>query len=186
MIKKKYCCIYKYISLMKRIFFFLCIFNTFLFAQEKETNYKYWLNFGIGGQHELSSSFALNYNFSIEKHFLQAGYHFSGAIINLNGGFLQPSGGNILHAYNISYGERLMSNYFLSAAFIGPSLVTGKVNNQADNISKSYTTIGLSIEAQWIFRAANELGLGIEFYGNLNRYQNISAISFIIYLSNNK
>jgi hypothetical protein len=171
---------------MKKIFLCLLMLSVSLFAQEKDSSYKYWLNFGVGGEHELSSSFALNYNFSIKNHFIQAGYHFSGAIMNIEGGLLQPSGGNIFHSFNLSYGERLMSDYFLSSAFIGPSLVTGKTKKEADLKSKKYTTIGLAIETQWIFRAANELGFGIEFYGNLNHYQNIAAVSFLIYLSNNK
>jgi len=147
-------------------------------AQNEDTTYKYWIT--TGGWIDKNVSLNFNYSFSLCDNFYKVGYF-------IRGGFSQnPSVGEdgyLFNSVDISIGRRLQSEWFQSSLFVGPSFVFGKKRIAPGNNEK-YNTVGLETDIQLLFRPANEIGLGIGLYGNLNFIKNYAGININLSFGN--
>jgi hypothetical protein len=165
----------------KTILVLLMFFSVnFIYAQKGDSTYKYWMT--VGGWVDRDIRLNFNYSFSLGNNFYKVGYF-------IRGGFSQnPSIGNDGYLYNsfdISIGKRFQSEWFQVAFFAGPSYVFGKKQISPDNDEKFYT-IGLETDVQLLFRPANEVGVGIGLYGNINFERSFVGININITLGNGK
>ncbi len=167
---------------MKRFFIILFIVfsGNLLLAQKEDSTYKYWIT--IGGWIEKNVSLNFNYSFSLGNNFYKVGYF-------TRGGFSQsPSVGKDGYLFNtidISIGKRLKSEWFNICLFLGPSYVFGK-KRISQGIYEKYSTFGLESDVQLLFRPADEIGIGVGFYGNLNFTKNYAGININLTLGNGK
>ncbi len=167
---------------MKKTILVLLIFflANSLYAQKEDSTYKYWVT--VGGLINKNVSLNFNYIFSSHNNFYKVGYF-------IRGGFSQnPSIGDDGYLYNsfdISIGKRLQTEWFQVAFFAGPSYVFGKKQISEDNDEK-FNTIGLETDVQLLFRLANEVGIGIGLYGNLNFEKSFVGININITIGNGK
>jgi len=133
-----------------------------------------WTNVGLIGigmfqTAELAAHAGINTNFSVKKLFVQVG---------INGNF--AGFGDYISDINISIGKREFGRFYHISGFIGPGLVIGDVDFDR------FTTIGLSINIQLVFKPIKPAGIGIGIYGNLNNRQSVIGIRGIIHFSNGK
>jgi hypothetical protein len=77
--------------------------------------------------------------------------------------------------FNYSYGKEFKSRYFLTTISTGPSINTGRLNN-----NKSFLTIGLSANLTFCVRVLPDLALGIEVFSNSNFLQSTHGVRIII------
>jgi hypothetical protein len=167
---------------MRKIFLPLLVvfLSNPLAAQEKDTTYKYWITVGAWIGRNLSEN--LSYNFSLGDNFYKVGYF-------IRGGFSEtPSVGEDGYLFNtvdISVGKRLQSKWFQSSMFVGPSFVFGKKRASFGN-TDDYETAGLEADIQLLFRPANEVGIGVGLYGNLNFVKNYIGLNVNLTLGNGK
>lgn len=151
-----------------------------LFAQEKDTTYKYWITFGSWIDRDIATN--INYSFSLGNNFYKVGYF-------IKGGFSQtPSVGDngyLFNSVDISVGRRLLFEWFQTSAFAGPSFVFGKKRISQNNTEK-YNTVGFQTDIQLLFKPADEFGVGIGLYGNLNFVKNYSGININLTIGNGK
>lgn len=147
---------------------------------KEDTTYKYWIS--VGGWIGKNVSLNFNYSFSLGGNFYKVGYF-------TRGGFSQnPSVGNDGYLFNtidISVGKRLQSEWFQTSVFAGLSYVFGKKEISQGNYEKYYT-LGLESDIQLLFRIADEIGLGVGLYGNLNFIKNYAGININLILGNGK
>ena len=95
-----------------------------------------------------------------------------------NDGFMHRS-------VDISIGDRWQSEWFQSSFFVGPAFVFGEKKNVVGD-RKNYNTIGVETELQLLFRLANEVGIGLGLYGNLNFQKNFSGFNINFTFGNGK
>ncbi len=163
---------------MKKIFLAVLItFASNLLAQEKDTTYKYWVTLGLG---VIKTSINLSYNFSIDDKFYKVGYLNRGGLLTTTG-----KDGYLYNSMDISIGKRLQTEWFQISLFSGPSYVFGKKRATSGDHEK-YNTIGLETDAQLLFRAANEVGIGLGLYSNLNFERSYAGINISLTLGNGK
>ncbi len=150
------------------------------YAQERDTSYKYWMT--IGGWIDRDVNLNFNYSFSLGPDFYKVGYF-------IRGGFSQnpiPStNGYLYHSVDISIGKRLQSKWFQASLFAGPSYIFGEKRVAANNNEK-YNTIGLETDLQLLFRLADEVGIGLGLFGNLNFEKNFTGFDINLTLGNGK
>jgi len=165
---------------MKETIFVLLIFFSanFLYAQKVESTYKYWMTVGFWAHTDITVNF--DYNFSVNNNFYKIGYLING--ISLWNGGLTSINHRVI---NISIGKRLQTEWFQLAFFAGPSYVFGKKQISVNNTAK-FNTIGLETDLQLLFRPANEIGIGIGLYGNINFEKSFVGININITLGNGK
>ncbi len=165
---------------MKKTILVLLIFFSanFLYAQKEDSTYKYWMTVGFWVHKDMTVNF--DYNFSVNNNFYKIGYLINGISL-WNGGLTS----NNHRAINISIGKRLQTEWFQVAFFAGPSYVFGKKQISVDNDEK-FNTIGLETDVQLLFKPANEVGIGIGLYGNLNFEKSFVGININITLGNGK
>ena len=154
-----------------------------LFAQEEDTTYKYWITIGGMLNNDLVSG-NLNYSFSLGSHFYKAGYFTRGGF-SLSNNRAVGKDGYLYNTIDISIGKRLQSEWFQAAFFVGPSYLFGKKELSEDNF-ENYNTVGLESDIQLLFRPANDVGVGIGLYGNLNFEKNYAGLNVNITLGNGK
>jgi hypothetical protein len=132
---------------------------------------------------ENNISVGASYAFSLGDYFFKAGYLARGAF-SLGDGPGYDNTGHYYKSVDICLGQRFQSEWFQSAFFAGPAYVFGKkrVNDEIIN----YGTAGLQTDIQLLFRAANEIGLGIGLYANFNFEQSFAGINLNISFSNGK
>lgn len=161
----------------------LLLSSNLLYAQSEDTSYKYWIT--VGGMLMFNKDLAsinLNYSFSIDRNFYKVAYFSRGGVSQ------NPSVGNDGYLYNtidISIGKRLQSEWFQAAFFVGPSYLFGKKELSADNF-EDYDTVGLQSDVQLLFRLADEVGVGVGIYGNLNFENSYAGLNVNITLGNGK
>jgi hypothetical protein len=158
----------------------LIFFCTSIYAQDKDEDYKYWLTLGmlIDG----NVSFNIDYSFSIKEKFFKAGYFIRGGISE------EPSPGRdgyLFNSFDFSIGQRILFNWAQISMFTGPSYVFGKKQIQ-DGKTKDFKTFGLQTNFQLLFKPANEIGLGIGLYGNINFIKNYLGVNLNITIGNGK
>ena len=154
--------------------------NSLLHAQKVDTTYKYWMT--IGGWIDRGFTTIFSYNFSLIDNFYKVGYFVRGGIFyNSSVG----EDGYLFNSIDISIGKRLQSEWFQVSVFGGPSYVFGKKHVSHGNTEK-YRTIGLETDIQLLFKPANEVGIGIGLYGNLNFVKNYAGININLTIGNGK
>ncbi len=168
----------------KTILALIIIFSVSAFqAQETDSAYKYWLTAG-GMLTPDVVSFNFDYSFSSENYFYKIGYLISGGF-----GFTSApnigDNGYLYKSIDFSIGKRLLSKWFQVAFFTGPSYLFGKKRTLNQDIIK-YNTFGLQTDVQLLFRIANEIGLGIGLYGNVNFEKSFTGINLNITLGNGR
>lgn len=158
----------------------LLLSGNLLLAQEEDTAYKYWIT--LGGWVERNASLNLNYSFSICDNFYKVGYF-------IRGGFSQsPSVGDDGYLFNtidISIGKRFQSEWFQASVFAGPSYIYGEKRISQGN-NENYNTVGLESDVQLLFRLADEVGVGVGLYGNLNFEKIYAGLNVNLTLGNGK
>jgi hypothetical protein len=159
----------------------ILMFTGFVHAQKEEAINKYWVT--LGGWFE-NRNFTGNvaYNFSIGNYFYKVGYLLKGDDPVLGG---YGSDNIKIRSIDASIGRRVLSNWFQTSFFVGPSYVFG-TKLMGNSSSESFHTVGLESEIQLLFRPANEVGIGIGLYGNLNFERNYAGINVNLTLGNGK
>ncbi len=164
----------------KTILLLLILFSSnYLFAQKKDSTYKYWIT--LGYMMNKYVSFNLNYTFSPRDNFYKIGYF-------VRGGYFFPGIGADGYLYNsidFSIGKRFQSEWFTAVFFAGPSYLFGE-KLISNNNKVNFNTIGLQTDVQLLFRPANEFGIGIGLYGNLNFEKNFAGININFTVGNGK
>lgn len=167
---------------MKNTIFVLLIILSFnvVPAQKKDSSYKYWLTIGARFGENLSLNF--NYTFGKANNFYKVGYFTRGGYSR------KPAPGKdgyLFNSVDISIGKRFQSEWFMVSAFSGPAYVFGEERNSPGNYDK-YNTIGIDSYIQLLFRLADEIGIGIGIYGNLNFIRNYAGVNVNITIGNGK
>ncbi len=153
------------------------------FSQDSLKVKRDWSDFGFGtvskGFFKSSAeavNFTLNYNKQIGNAYYQAG-------INADLLTVDP----YLSAIYVGIGKRLYNRFYLLSGFISPAIMWGNKEENGDEFkSAPFTTVGLSVSVQCIFKPLKDLGLGFELYSNLNFVQSTSGVVLVINLSNGK
>ena len=165
----------------KNLLGLLILFSVnFLHAQKEENLYKYWMTVGSWVDRDLTANF--NYSFSIGNNFYKVGFLSKGDSFPFEG---FGSDNILIRAIDISIGRRLQTEWFQASLFVGTSYVFGKKLLINDSIEK-FNTVGLETDIQLLFRPANEVGIGIGLYGNLNFIKNYAGININLTLGNGK
>jgi hypothetical protein len=141
--------------------------------------YKYWMTVGFMPTRDGTLNF--NYSFSLGENFYKVDYIKKENIIF--GGF--DSDGFRFNSCALSIGRRFQSKWFQANFFAGPAYVYGK---KYININKNekFRTAGLQMDAQLLFRLANEVGFGVGLFANLNFIKNFTGFDVNITLGNGK
>jgi hypothetical protein len=155
-----------------------------LLAQNDDSTYKYWMTGGFWLQKYLKGSVTLSYQFSLENYFYKVGYLVNGAA-KLDGGFTTNADGFLFRSVNISIGDRLEDRYYQIATFIGPAFVFGEERNNKNEL-ENFSTVGLQVDAQFVFKPVSEIGLGLGLYSNLNFKQSFYGMNVLINIGNGK
>jgi hypothetical protein len=148
------------------------------YSEDRDSTYKYWLTLGFWADRDVSST--LNYSFSLGDDFFTVGYFDRSGML---GGL--ASDGFHFKAVNASIGERVQSTWFHISGFIGPSYVFGRKLISGGS-QESFNTFGIDLQTQLMFRPANEVGIGLALYGNLNLVRNYSGFRFMLTFGNGK
>ncbi len=118
----------------------------------------------------------LSYSFSIGDNFYKVGSVSYGKFMRESPDF---------NSIDISIGKRFQSEWWQAAIFAGPSYVS--VNKSIGNGNReNHGTIGLQTDIQLLFRYANELGIGIGLWGNLNKEKSSAGFNIVLTLGNGK
>lgn len=116
------------------------------------------------------ASAVLNYSFSLSDNFYKVAY------------FVRDNK-YLINSFDISIGKRFQSEWFEASVFGGPSYIFGEKPISFGDKEK-YMTFGLQTDLQLLFRIANEVGIGLGLYNNLNFVKNYSGININITLGN--
>lgn len=169
---------------MKKILLVLLIFFSanILQAQKEDTTYKYWMSLGLWVDRDISFNF--NYNFSLGDNFYKVNYLTRGGSF-ISKGVNPGSDGIVFSSIEVSIGKRLQTKWLQASLFVGPSFVFGEKRINA-NLNEKFKTAGLEIDTQLLFRLANEVGVGIGLFANLNFVKGFSGINVNLTLGNGK
>jgi hypothetical protein len=167
-----------------KILVLIIIFPAILLqAQDKNSAYKYWFTWGgmFDGEN-LSGN--ISYSFSLGNNFYKIGYLVKDEFnpSPWGGGSFETADFNSI---SISIGKRFQSEWWQTTFFVGPAYVFGE-NDFPNGNNEKYDTIGLQTEMQILFRYADELGLGIGLWGNMNLNKSHVGININLTLGNGK
>ncbi len=159
-------------------------------AQKEEASYKYWITIGGGFWPDQDISLNINYSFSPSFSFLTGGTFFKVGYLTKGGfSFNRNIGvgedGFLYNTIDLSIGKRLLSERFIACLFLGPSYIYGEERTPYGPYYK-FRTFGLESDIQLLFRLANEVGIGVGLYGNLNFVNNYAGMNINITLGNGK
>lgn len=160
----------------------LCSGNL-LVAQGEDTTYKYWITIGGMLTNEVAS-INLGYSFSLGSNFYKASY-LQKSGFSLSSNSVVGNDGYLYNSIDVSIGRRLQSEWFQAALFIGPSYLFGK-KEVTENNYENYNTVGLQSDLQLLCRIADEVGIGVGLYGNLNFENNYAGLNVNVTLGNGK
>jgi len=110
------------------------------------------------------------------------GYFYRGGLLSNEG---PDEDGYLFKSIDFSIGKRIQYEWFKASLFAGPAFVFGKRSVSHFDYEKFYTA-GLEADVQLLFRPANEVGIGVSLFGNLNIIKNYSGVNFCITLGNGK
>lgn len=152
-------------------------------AQDKNSDYKYWFTWG-GMFYNKTATGNISYSFSLGDNFYKVGY----LLHNVSKHSWISSGNSEnadINAISISVGKRFQSEWWETTFFVGPAYVFGE--NDFPNVNnEKYDTIGLQTEMQILFRYANEFGIGVGLWGNLNLNNSYVGVNINLTLGNGK
>lgn len=136
-----------------------------------------WANLGVGNSTKNifnsidGLNIALNYHWKPKRITFLAGASATSELFNYE---------NTLYVLNGGIGKSINNRRCNLSLLAGPGIMWG--NQLGDNFVKP----GLSINAELIIKLIKGLGLGVEFYSNLNAIQNSTGARIIIHLNNEK
>ncbi len=160
---------------------FLILASYSIYAQKIDNSFKYWITIGAWVDRDLTANF--NYCFSIGNKFYKVNYLLKDQSFLANN--LTPgSHGIVYRSIDASIGKRLQSEWFQTTFFIGPSYIFGK--KKMNNLVNNFTAIGVQSDIQLLFRIANEIGLGLDLFANLNFERSFAGFDVNITLGNGK
>ncbi len=145
-------------------------------AQENNSDYKYWMTWGLMWINEDISG-NLSYSFSISDNFYKVGWLIQDKFNPFGGSFETAE----LNSIGVSIGKRFQNEWWHAAIFAGPSYVFGE-----NKVREKYDTIGLQTDIQLLFRFANEIGIGVGLWGNANFEKSRAGINVNITIDNGK
>ncbi len=168
---------------MKRYFLLLSILYSIslLQAQEKETDYKYWMTLGgmFVGENVSGN---IGYCFSLGTNFYKVGYLIQDKFRSFGGGSVETADFNSI---DISIGKSFQTEWWQVAFFVGSSYVFG-AKSISNDFRENYDTIGLQTDIQLLFRYANELGIGLGLWGNINIKNSSAGVNINLTIGNGK
>jgi hypothetical protein len=155
------------------------------------SQYQYWFNIGPGiDSYSSDFNLGLNYNFSLCGNYYQLGYQ---SISRISKEFYPGLEFKEFpfYACNIGIGKVSVEKYLFFANFIGPAFVWGeKVGDNVDATGirriKEFYSVGVALNSQIIFRPINELGVGLELYGNINPIRTLAEVRLSIHFNNGR
>ncbi|HPN38137.1 MAG TPA: hypothetical protein PL041_07010 [Melioribacteraceae bacterium] len=172
----------------------ILLINLTVFAQDDSTDFRYWINTGIGVNSSSTAAFGANYNFSLGELYSQVGYQSIYRYIgeyNYDYSYMEFP----LKAVNIGIGDVVIGEYYFVSFMIGPAYVwgtkkelTSRLNIFNHNIAEEvdFSTVGLVFNTQFIFTFIKEMGIGVELYGNINSERSLAEIKLTFHLNNGK
>ncbi|MDP4117116.1 MAG: hypothetical protein Q8903_13345 [Bacteroidota bacterium] len=164
------------------LIFLLFVLMSTAFCQNKDSAYKYWMTFGFWVDKEITLD--ADYSFSLGDNFYKIGYLRKGDSFPITNSHAEI-GKYLLRSVSATIGRRYRTDWFQGSVFCGPSFVYGE-NGISRNISNKFFTAGLQTDIQLLFRYADELGIGVGLYGNLNFKKNYGGININLTLGNGK
>ena len=169
---------------MKKILLVVFVLGSacILKAQEQDSTYKYWMTLGLMAYNNNGATLNLSYSFNIGHNFYKAGYSAKGDILHTS---VPAKDGYQYQAVDVSIGKRWQSEWFQAALFAGPAYVFGKKRITYGN-NEDYHTVGLNTDLQLLFRLANEVGIGVGLYGNVNFDHSYAGINVNFAIGNGK
>ena len=153
------------------------LFCANLLAQKETSSYKYWITLG-GFYFNDNISGNISYSFAPENVFYKVGW-------TVQDEFNLSSSGPDFNSIDISIGKRIKKEWWQIVFFAGPSYVFGKQIITEQNRTDFYT-IGVQSDIQILFRVANEFGIGIGLWGNLNPKRSLAGLNINLALGNGK
>lgn len=158
----------------------MVVVNKPLVAQKDSSKYKYWMTMGFIINRDVNINF--NYTFSTGPNFYKVNYF-------VRSGFSQQanltSDGYLYRALDVSIGKRFQSEWFQIAGFVGLSFIFGE-KRKGNDLTAKYSTLGTQTDLQLLYRIANEVGIGIGLYGNLNFEKSYGGANINITIGNGK
>lgn len=174
---------------------YLFIFSSTLFAQKKDSIYdgnktividnnkfKVYNNWLSGGAGEINNftregyefTIGADYNFHIQKQYLQLGFCFSGFDLN---NFKD-------YNYHFAFGKRIENAKYNFAFFLGPAYSLGYIKeNGTYSAGKLYKKLSLYGSIQMTKKIKYDVGIGPTLFFDLNEYQQMAGIRLDIYFS---
>ena len=137
-----------------------------------------WAAIGIGPGVEYDYAIGVSLNYG-RKHILQGSYH------GIQKFTIGDNPDNV-NSVSLSYGFSSVSRLTRVAFFIGPAYVFGKTENDESCSNFTFNTIGLQLSCQAGFTPVMEIGLGLDFFININHIKNIAGVALTIFLEGNK
>lgn len=147
-------------------------------AQVDSTDYKYWMTWGFMINKDISGN--LNYTFSLGDNFFKVNSFGRGSILGGPG-----ENGFRYNSVDVSIGKRFQSEWFQATIFSGPAFVFGEQRQEHGN-NNHFNTVGIQSDLQLLFRLANEVGIGIGLYSNLNFKSSFWGFNINITIGNGK
>ena len=162
------------------IIIFVVSFCSLTFSQSNDSLYKYWMTIGFMFDRDVRVNF--DYSFSFHNSFYKIGYLAKGTAVL--GGFEDDH--LKIKSVDFSIGRRFQSKWFQAAFFAGPAYIFGEKLLLAPYSIKKFNSVGIKSDIQLLFRLANEVGIGVGLYGNLNPIKNYAGINLNITLGNGR
>ena len=141
-----------------------------------------WANIGLGNSTDQIFNSLDGINLSVDYHWMpkrityQAGLNVTSEILD----------GPTLNVLNAGIGKSLIFKRFLFSGLAGPAIMWGKNYDVASNQEMQFVKPGLTISVEVIIKVIKNLGLGLEFYTNLNEVQNAAGVRLVLHLNNDK
>jgi hypothetical protein len=156
------------------LFIFLSSFlsaNNIKWEDSSEKRNSYWLGLGIGNSY-FGPNLCANISFTINQNLLTIKYSKSDEFrFNVEGHYDDPA--LTMKEIGILYGRFYRESILLLSASIGVSYLNGVNrgrNIQYNDFEKiNISTIGFPFEVETMFEFTDYAGIGIIFYGNINK-----------------
>jgi hypothetical protein len=164
----------KKIKFLVILFIFLSSFlsaNNVKWEDPSEKKHSYWLGLGIGNCY-FGPNICANVSFTINQNLFTIKYSKSDELrFGVENNFDEPA--LSMKEFGILYGRFHRENILLLSASVGISYLNGI--NRGRNIQYNdyeeikISTIGFPFEVEAMFELTNYTGIGILFYGNINK-----------------
>ena len=159
----------------KTIILLMVMSSFYLPANEKDTTVQkngYWVGLGVGGNY-FGPTFCTNLSFTINQNLFSIKYSKSDEFNLSFSGYDFEEPYLTLKEFGVLYGRIYRKSFILLSALAGISYLKGI--NRGRNIQYNdyetinISTLGFAFEAEVMFEFTNFIGLGILYYGNINK-----------------